>query len=184
MIDATQKSEAPLSRRAGSPRLPDCVFWSRGAARRWLLRTLGLLVALQLGLLVPLTCVFHCFLEARAERAASAWFLCGARHTEAATIAGSDVPTTIAPRAWFELLAPAVLLFLLAGALILTLSLCSVQPYAPPPFPPPTPPPRPGIIRIDRHRDNLEGCTTGFSPGWRRGRPAFTELSVEVKGAE
>ena len=126
--------------------MPGCVVWSRGVAWRWLPRALGLLIALQLGLLAPLTCVFHCFLESRAERPAVAWFLCGAHHAQAATVAGADVPTTIAPRAWFELLAPTVSLFLLARALVLILGLRAVQYDAPPPFPPPTPPPRPGII--------------------------------------
>lgn len=125
--------------------MPGYVAWSGGAARRWLPRALGLLIALELGLLAPLACVFHCFLEARAERPAIAWFLCGAHHAQAATIAGADAPATISPRAFFELLAPAPWPLPLATALALTLALRSARHHPSPPFPPPTPPPRPGI---------------------------------------
>lgn len=144
-MDATQKREAPAHRRAGTPRRPGHVAWSSGVAWRWLPRALGLLIALELGLLVPLACVFHCFLEVRAERPASAWFLCGAHHAQAVTSAGADALATISPRAFFELLAPAPSLLPLAVALALALALRSVQHHASPLFPPPIPPPRPGI---------------------------------------
>jgi hypothetical protein len=125
--------------------MPGYVAWSGGVARRWLPRALGLLIALELGLLTPLACVFHCFLEARAERPAIAWFLCGAHHAQAGTIARADAPATIAPRAFFELLAMAPWLLPLVAALALTLALRSVQRRISLPFPPPTPPPRPAI---------------------------------------
>ncbi|MCX7790567.1 MAG: hypothetical protein N2378_07995 [Chloroflexaceae bacterium] len=123
--------------------MPGRFVWSGGAARRWLPRALGLLIALELGLLAPLTCVFHCFLEARPERPAIAWFLCGAHHARAATVAGADAPATTSPRAFFELLAPALALLTLAGALVLTLAPGPARCYVPPFFTPPTPPPRP-----------------------------------------
>ncbi|MCS6881865.1 MAG: hypothetical protein RMK84_07150 [Oscillochloridaceae bacterium] len=122
--------------------MPGRIAWSRSAAWRWLPRALGLLIALELGLLAPLTCVFHCFLAARGERPAIAWFLCGAHHPPAATIADADAPAAGSPRAFFELLPPAPPLLPLAGLLTLIAVLSLARGYVPPFLSPPTPPPR------------------------------------------
>ncbi len=142
-MEATQKWEAPARRCAAVCGMDGRVPWIGRGAQRWLPRALGLLIVLELGLLTPLTCVFHCFLEARAERPAIGWFLCGAHHTSATAAAGADAPAPVVPRAFFELLGPSLLLLPLAGAPVQVLILRATRRHDSLPLPPPTPPPRP-----------------------------------------
>ncbi|MFQ3661129.1 MAG: hypothetical protein SNJ69_01915 [Chloroflexaceae bacterium] len=142
-MEATHKREAPARGRAAVRGTDGRAAWIGRGAQRWLLRTLGLLIVLELGLLTPLTCVFHCFLEARAERPAIGWFLCGVHHTSAAAVAGADASTPVVPRAFFELLGPSLLLLPLAGAPVPALILRATRRHDSLPLPPPTPPPRP-----------------------------------------
>lgn len=131
------------------------VHWCRyvpAALQRLLPRALALLVVLVLGVLSPLSCVIHCFIQERiAERSALAFFLCG-EHAVAVpddvdlldrlSIAGSTADEPLTPRAFYELLAPPLVL-LISVVLLRTVLLRQPSPALIPfASSPPTPPPR------------------------------------------
>jgi hypothetical protein len=112
---------------------------------------LALIVVLVLGVLSPLSCVIHCFIQERiAERSALAFFLCG-EHAVAVpedadlldrlSIVGSTTDEPLTPRAFYEMLSLPLLLF---SVLVLLTVLIQPLPSTCVPFVgvPPTPPPR------------------------------------------
>jgi|YNPBryunderm2012_1023409.scaffolds.fasta_scaffold01680_8 hypothetical protein len=128
------------------------------AVARWTPRLLALLVALELGLFSPLSCVIHCIVQQFvAERAATGFFLCGAYGPAptaalAAPFADPSPPiahdpssapaSTFTPRAVYELVAlayPPLIAVSLLIAVLLFRRACRV---AGPTLSPPTPPPR------------------------------------------
>lgn len=116
------------------------------------LRLVALLIALELGLLSPLSCVIHCLVQqVVAERPAVAFFLCSEHSgNRAASVSvpltdadASSIPfATIAPRALYEFVSLAIPLFIAAILLIGALFVPPAHCFAPRPVSPPTPPPR------------------------------------------
>ncbi len=126
--------------------------------RRWASHVLATLIALELGLLSPLSCVIHCVIQQLlTERSAIAFFLCG-EHGRMSVAAPSVQPanvydrftpdttstpiSTIKPQALYELVS-------LDSSLITVVSLLVAVLIAPPArrlasliHMPPTPPPR------------------------------------------
>lgn len=112
---------------------------------------LALLVVLVLGVLSPLSCVIHCFIQERiAERSALAFFLCGdytvavpddADLLDRLSIANTTMEEPLTPRAFYEMLSLPLLLF---SVLVLLTVLIRQLPFTFVPFVgvPPTPPPR------------------------------------------
>lgn len=119
-------------------------LWLRRLAVRWWPHAVALLIALELGLLSPLSCVIHCAVQGMlAERPALAFFLCGEHGTLAAP-ATSDIPPGPTPRASYELLqCPLTLLMVTSLLLVAVLAPFPGQRCRPVTLPPPTPPPRP-----------------------------------------
>jgi len=115
----------------------------RRVAVRWWPQAVALLIALELGLLSPLSCVIHCAMQRMlAERPALAFFLCGEHGTLAAP-ATPDIPPGSTPRASYELLQYPLMLLMVTSLLVAVLAPCPVQRCRPVTLPPPTPPPRP-----------------------------------------
>ncbi len=115
----------------------------RRVATRWWPHAVALLIALELGLLSPLSCVIHCAVQRMlAERPALAFFLCG-EHGTLAAAATPDAPPGPTPRASYELLQCTVTLLTVASLLVALLAPHPVQRRRPVTLPPPTPPPRP-----------------------------------------
>ncbi len=117
--------------------------------RHWVPRLVALLIALELGLLSPLSCVIHCLVQQLlAERPAIAFFLCGehARAAQDVTViptGQAEAPaTTMTPRALYELVSIIAPLLLLSSLLVTLLFLPPARRFAPLTIPPPTPPPR------------------------------------------
>jgi hypothetical protein len=120
--------------------------------QRLLPRAPALIVVLVLGVLSPLSCVIHCYIQDRnAERSALAFFLCG-EHTvtvpedvdllDRLSIAGSPADEPLSPRAFYELLSPP-LVVVISVVLLLTVLLRQPSPTLIPfVAAPPTPPPR------------------------------------------
>ncbi|NJO84660.1 MAG: hypothetical protein HC828_19085 [Blastochloris sp.] len=129
--------------------------WSRyvpAALQRLVPRALALIVVLVLGVLSPLSCVIHCFIQERiAERSALAFFLCG-EHAVAVpedvdlldrlSIVGSTVDEPLTPRALYELLLLPLTLLISTILLLAAAPQYQSQRTAPATAPPPTPPPR------------------------------------------
>jgi hypothetical protein len=113
----------------------------RPSPRRWLGRTLVLLVALNLGLLGPLVCVIHCAIHQRlASPHESSVFLCSGH---AASRPAAPVPPPPTPRALYELVPVALQLlplFVMAPAPMRPLPMRCLRSIT---LSPPTPPPRP-----------------------------------------
>jgi hypothetical protein len=118
----------------------------------------ALLIALELGLLSPLSCVIHCFVQQLlAERPAIGFFLCG-EHGQAPLATPADYradpftrsapdpsPTpasTITPCALYELVALASPLLTVVSLLVAMLKFLPAPRLVPQILPPPTPPPR------------------------------------------
>jgi hypothetical protein len=130
----------------------------RRALATWTPRLIGLLIALELGLLSPLSCVIHCFVQQLlAERPAIGFFLCGEHSlapvatpadqrvdpfTHPAPDPSSSPASTITPRALYELVALASPLLTVVSLLVAVLLLPSAQRLVAQTLPPPTPPPR------------------------------------------
>jgi hypothetical protein len=128
------------------------------ALATWTPRLIGLLIALELGLLSPLSCVIHCFVQQLlAERPAIGFFLCD-EHGPAPTTApaaqfavpspgttpdpSSSPASTITPRALYELVALASPLLTVVSLLVAVLMILPARRLVPQILPPPTPPPR------------------------------------------
>lgn len=122
------------------------------ATATWAPRLVALVIALELGLLSPLSCVIHCFVQQLlAERPAIAFFLCGEHSQTPATVlsAHPDAPntpanpaSTLTPRALYELVSLATPLVTLVSLLVAVLIALPARRLAPLTLPPPTPPPR------------------------------------------
>lgn len=127
------------------------------ALATWTPRLIALLIALELGLLSPLSCVIHCFVQQMlAERPAIAFFLCGehrlaapgaqavpfAASSQRATPDPAPPASTIKPRALYELVALPSPLLTAVTILVAVLQLPPVRRLAPQALPPPSPPPR------------------------------------------
>jgi hypothetical protein len=124
----------------------------------WTPRLLALLIALELGLLSPLSCVIHCFVQQLlAERPAIGFFLCGEHglapaatpaeqrtdpFTRSAPDPSSSPASTITPRALYELVTLASPVLAAVSLLLAVLLLPSAQRLVAQTLPPPTPPPR------------------------------------------
>lgn len=115
----------------------------RCVVTRWWPHAVALLIALELGLLSPLSCVIHCAVQRMlAERPVLAFFLCGEHGTLAAP-ATPDIPPGPTPRASYELLQdPLTLLMVTSLLLVAMLAPCPVQRCRSVTLLPPTPPPR------------------------------------------
>ncbi|NWF79346.1 MAG: hypothetical protein HXY37_04760 [Chloroflexi bacterium] len=119
------------------------------AIATWTPRLVALLIALELGLLSPLSCVIHCVgQQLLAERPAIAFFLCG-EHSQTPAAApltlfdtSPDPVSQITPRALYEVVALATPLVALVSLLIAVLIALPARRIAPLTLPPPTPPPR------------------------------------------
>ncbi len=121
-------------------------------------RLLALLIALELGLLSPLSCVIHCFVQQLlAEHPAIGFFLCGEHgqapaatpaeqrtdpFTRSAPDPSSSPASTITPRALYELVAFASSLLTVVSLLVAVLLFLPARRLVPQTLPPPTPPPR------------------------------------------
>lgn len=130
----------------------------RRALATWTPRLIGLLIALELGLLSPLSCVIHCFIQQLlAERPAIGFFLCGEHglapvatpadqhvdpFTHPAPDPSSSPASTITPRALYELVTLAFPLLAAVSLLLAVLLLPPAQRLVPQTLPPPSPPPR------------------------------------------
>lgn len=126
----------------------------RRAFATWTPRLVALLVALELGLLSPLSCVIHCLVQqVLVERPTTVYFLCGDHgQAPAAQLADpairadpdpSSTPgSTITPRALYELVALASPLFTVVSLLLAVLLLPPARRLVPLALPPLTPPPR------------------------------------------
>lgn len=114
----------------------------RRAATRWWPHAVAVLIALELGLLSPISCVIHCAVQRMlTERPALAFFLCGEHGTLVAP-ATSEAPPGPTPRASYELLHHTVTLLMAASLLMAVLAPRPPQRRCPDTLPPPTPPPR------------------------------------------
>lgn len=122
-----------------------CRSLTGGSWRRWAMPGVAALIAIELGLLSPLSCVAHCFIQQLlAEHAPITFFLCD-EHGLAAESGGAADPApaaTLMPQALYELISLAGPLLLAASLLVATLALRPPPRLAPPLIPPPTPPPR------------------------------------------
>lgn len=130
----------------------------RGDLALWTPRLLALLVALELGLLSPLSCVIHCIVrQFVAEGPATGFFLCGEyapalTTTPAVPFADPSPPvapdpssapiSTFTPRAVYELVSPAFPLLIAVSLLLAVLLFRRACCIASPTLSPPTPPPR------------------------------------------
>lgn len=108
----------------------------------WGVRGLAILVALELGVLSPLSCVLHCLIQQwMIERATPNFFLCDL-HRDGAIAQEATPLTATQPRAVYEALPPLYIAALLVVPLLLLLTLLhQVWPLSLA-LPPPTPPPR------------------------------------------
>lgn len=103
----------------------------------------ALLVALELGLLSPLSCVVHCFIQQLiAEHAPASFFLCGEHHHAA----GHAPASPLMPRALYEIVSLAALLLTLVSLLVAVLTIPRARRLVPQTLAPPTPPPRLALI--------------------------------------
>lgn len=105
---------------------------------------LALLVALELGLLSPLSCVVHCFIQQLlAERAPISFFLCGEHAPPPGSDSADPAPASpLMPRALYELITLVTPLLVATGMLVATLAPPPLRRLARPILLPPTPPPR------------------------------------------
>lgn len=120
--------------------------------RLWMLHTLALFIAVELGVLSPLNCVIHCLVQRiLAERPAIALFLChhdGRRDAPAgmtestAPAMAPDAVSNLAPRALYELLHQIVPLLVIISLMMAVLAPRPLQEFPAQTVPPPTPPPR------------------------------------------
>lgn len=136
------------------------IRWTFGwrALATWTPRLLALLVALELGLLSPLSCVIHCFVQQLlAERPAIGLFLCG-EHSLASAIAPaapfaglspratpdptSSPVSTITPRALYEFVVLVSPLLAAVSMLLAMLLLPPTHRLVAQTLSPPNPPPR------------------------------------------
>ncbi len=105
-----------------------------------------MLVALELALLNPLSCVLHCLIQQwQAAHATPAWFLCDLHPATSAESRGAEPLTASAPmipRAVYEALPPVSLALLALLPLAFTLGPIRLRVPLRIAIPPPTPPPR------------------------------------------
>ncbi|MGB9738249.1 MAG: hypothetical protein C0184_03705 [Chloroflexus aggregans] len=113
---------------------------------RWIVRFLTILVALELGVLSPLSCVLHCLIhDWLRQDATQNFFLCDVSRGDEGVQPMPDTPAPLAgiqPRAVYEMLPPLLLAVLFVVPLITVLP--GIRFPLPVTFslPPPTPPPR------------------------------------------
>lgn len=108
----------------------------------------ALLVALELGLLSPLSCVVHCFIQQLlAERAPISFFLCGEHAPPPSGDSADPAPASpLMPRALYELITLVTPLLVAAGMLVATLVPSPLRRPTRLTLPPPTPPPRLSLV--------------------------------------
>lgn len=108
-------------------------------------RAIALLVALNLGLLSPISCVIHCALyQLFAAPPAISLFLCGEHGASATSPTPVDAPPTApTPRAMYKLVSLPLSLLALVRILICALLVSAPPTHRSIAFVPPTPPPRP-----------------------------------------
>lgn len=134
---------AAIAARQAAPRR--CGLPLTGRCSRWAPRVVALLIAVNLGLLSPLSCVIHCaIIRIFAERPAISLFLCGEHRAIVVSSAPSaDLPVAPIPRALYELLSLPAAVIALAIALIAAVVAGPPRHPSSMTFAPPTPPPRP-----------------------------------------
>ncbi len=114
---------------------------------RWIVRLLTILVALELGVLSPLSCVLHCLIHDWLRQSATQnFFFCGVYPGDESVQQMPETPVPLAgiqPRAVYEALPPLLLAILFVVLLITVLPGIRFLMPATYSLPPPTPPPRP-----------------------------------------